>query len=161
MHFEKVTAGQFYADCPFENPYMIEECWEDIKLPTRSTENSAGYDFYIPFDITIRPNEWVTIPTGIRWICNKPERDRVLLIAPRSGLGFKYQTRLANTLGVIDSDYSNAANEGDIIIKMTANERLRLKAGEKFCQGIIVPLFTCDDDDASGARNGGFGSTGR
>ena len=85
----------------------------------------------------------------------------MLLIAPRSGLGFSYQTRLANTLGVVDSDYSNASNEGDIIIKMTANERLRLKAGEKFCQGIIVPFFTCDDDDAIGERVGGFGSTGR
>ena len=51
-------------------------------------------------------------------MCDEGERDRVLLLMPRSSLGFKYGIRLSNTVGVIDADYADSDNEGHIIISM-------------------------------------------
>ena len=96
--FHKVSYGQFssaYSDA-------TEECYNNIKLPHRATVGSAGYDFYSPFDFTLAPGEEITIPTGIR---AEIENGYVLLIYPRSGLGFKFRLTLNNTVGVIDSDY--------------------------------------------------------
>ena len=79
----------------------------EIKMPIRATKKSAGYDFFAPFDIYLKPNEDIKIPTGIRSYMQDGE---VLIAVPRSGLGFKYYARLANTLGVIDSDYYYSDN---------------------------------------------------
>ena len=94
---------------------IIKEIYDNITLPERSTSGSAGYDFRIPFDISIYQGTSIVIPTGIR--CKMP-KNCVLLIVPRSGLGFKYRIALANTIGVIDSDYYNADNYGHIMIKI-------------------------------------------
>ena len=87
----------------------------------------------------------------------------VLKIYPRSGLGFKYRLQLNNTVGIIDSDYSRSDNEGHIFIKVTndSNEgkTLSIPAGTGFAQGSFVEYGITVDDDASGVRNGGFGST--
>ena len=71
-----------------------------IKLPQRATRYSAGYDCYAPFDITLDPGEDIKVPTGIRAYMQPGE---FLIAAPRSGLGFKYYCRLANTLGIVDA----------------------------------------------------------
>lgn len=71
-----------------------------VKLPQRATRYSAGYDCYAPFDITLEPGEDIKVPTGIRSYMQPGE---VLIAAPRSGLGFKYYCRLANTLGIVDA----------------------------------------------------------
>ena len=88
----------------------------------------------------------------------------MLLLAPRSGLGFKYRLQLNNTLGVIDSDYSFSDNEGHIMAKLFNDGRegktLTLPQGAAFMQGLFVPYGVTTDDDASAVRNGGFGSTG-
>ncbi len=93
------------------------------------------------------------------------EPEWVLHLYPRSGLGFKYRLQLNNTVGIIDSDYFNSDNEGHIFAKITndSNEgkTLKLQAGEGFMQGIFLEYGITEDDDADGARNGGFGSTGR
>lgn len=80
---------------------------------------------------------------------------------PALGLGFKYRLALDNTVGVIDSDYFGADNEGHIMIKMTNNgdRELSVAAGEAFAQGVFVRYGLTDDDDAEGVRTGGFGST--
>mgnify|MGYP002514300071 CR=1 FL=1 len=89
--------------------------------------------------------------------------DYVLCLYPRSGLGFKYRLQLNNTVGIIDSDYYYSDNEGHILIKITndSNEGriLSLNAGDGFAQGVFLPFGITEDDDASGIRNGGFGST--
>ena len=136
----------------------------DIKLkaPKRSTKESAGYDVFAPFDINLSPGEDIKIPTGIRAYMQKGE---VLLAFPRSGLGFKYYTRLANTLGVIDSDYYYSKNEGHIAIKLRneGNEALFIKQGDAFAQMIFMPFLLADGDNFEDGevRNGGFGSTTR
>lgn len=62
----------------------------------------------------------------------------------------------------IDADYSGAKNGGHIMAKLTndGSKRLEIKRGEAFMQGIILPYFKTDDDEATAARTGGFGSTG-
>lgn len=137
--------------------------WEKIVLPRRATGGSAGYDFFLPADHIVYP-EWddmwklnEPICTGIRAIIDP---GYVLLLYPRSGLGFRYGLRLSNTTGIIDSDYANADNEGHIMAKMTACTDIDLKAGDRFMQGVFVPYGITVDDEVSGVRTGGFGSTG-
>ena len=131
-----------------------------IPLPARATAGSAGYDFICPADITLQPGEAVTIPTGIR--CEM-QPGWVLMVFPRSGLGFKHQVRLANTVGVIDSDYFHAANEGHIMVRIVngGDHAVSIAKGERFCQGVFLPHGLAEEEDVLADREGGFGSTGK
>ena len=162
--FHKVSFEQFAKDWKdtFEQ-YSEEEIrniYDSLKLPKRATTGSAGYDFYAPVDVAMKPGEIVKIPTGIRV---EMEEGWVLKCYPRSGLGFKFRLQLNNTVGIIDSDYFTAKNEGHIFIKMTNSNRqgktLSIVGGEGFAQGIFLPFGITLDDASSGQRNGGFGST--
>ena len=157
--FEKVSKEQFMKD--FEKEFLCsgEKVYDEIiKLPTRATSGSAGYDFVSPISFALKPNKTIKIPTGIK--CQMKE-DWVLVLVPRSGLGFKYQLGLANTLGVIDCDYYYSDNEGHIMVKLVnhGDRDLQINAGDRFCQGLFLPYGITDDDDCEGIRNGGFGST--
>lgn len=151
----------------FEN--VSSKNWEDAvknpimpyaPTPKRSTGKSAGYDFFAPFDISLDEGESRTIPTSIKAYMLD---DEYLEIVPRSGLGFKYFARLANTVGIIDSDYyNNKKNEGHIFIKIRneGNETLNIKEGQGFAQGIFKKYLLADGDVFDGAiRGGGMGST--
>ena len=155
--FYKVSYEQFQTGMERED---VKDIYDAIKLPRRATKGSAGYDFYTPIDIHLEPGETVKIPTGIR--CEMNER-WVLMIYPRSGLGFKYRLQLNNTVGVIDSDYFYSDNEGHIFSKITndsnENKTLTIPADTGFMQGIFVEYGITVDDDATEIRNGGFGST--
>lgn len=155
--FEKVSLRQFgegYSETDCENVYA------DIRLPKRATVGSAGYDFFAPYDIALAPGETAKIPTGIRV---KMEDGWVLMLFPRSGLGFKYRVQLDNTVGIIDKDYYDSDNEGHIFIKITNDSKdgksVNIARGTAFAQGIFTPFGITIDDDADGIRNGGFGST--
>lgn len=161
--FEKVSLGQFTEDwcSETEMPYdRAKQIYHTIALPKRATVGSAGYDFFAPIEFRLRPHETIKIPTGIRV---QIAQGWVLQLYPRSGLGFKYRLQLDNTVGIIDSDYYHAKNEGHIFIKMTneTNEFLTLKVqkGEGFAQGIFLPFGIAEDDDTTQLREGGFGST--
>lgn len=162
--FEKVSFTQFSEDWRKSFPECeadkIKEIYENIKLPVRATSGSAGYDFFLPESIELSAGEGMLIPTGIR---AKIADGWVLNIYPRSGLGFKFRLQLDNTVGIIDADYYNAANEGHIMIKVTNDGRngktLSLEAGKGFAQGIFLPFGIIVDDEADGERVGGFGST--
>ena len=136
----------------------IEE--QEIKLPERATVGSAGYDFFAPKDYTVAEGETVVIPTGVR-CCMEP--GWVLSLYPRSGMGFKYLVGLANTVGIIDSDYYYSDNEGHIMVKLVNRgiEPLEIKKGKAFCQGIFTKYGVTIDDNAKDIRNGGFNSTNK
>ena len=162
--FYKVSYEQFaeaYRDTFGGDDDAIRRVYDSIELPKRATTGSAGYDFYTPVDIKLEPGQTVKIPTGIR---AKMDEDWVLMIFPRSVLGFKYRLQLNNTVGVIDSDYYNSDNEGHIFIKITndSNEGkiVEVAAGGGFAQGIFMPYGITEDDEVTDVRNGGFGSTG-
>ena len=80
----------------------VEVCRDDAKLPTYATDGSAAMDIYSPEEYTIGPGECVIIPTGLK--VNLPI-GYALLIQPRSGMSRKTKLRVANTPGLIDSDY--------------------------------------------------------
>ena len=161
--FEKVSLNRFvedYIDCFGTDADMAKAVYDSLALPKRATAGSAGYDFYSPADITLKPGETIKIPTGIRARMNE---DWVLMLFPRSGLGFKFRLQLNNTVGIIDSDYYNSDNEGHIFAKITndsnENKTVEIKSGAGFIQGLFVPFGITDDDDTNEVRNGGFGST--
>ena len=163
--FEKVSPSRFrldWADTFAEEPEeQIAKIYEEIRMPGRATVGSAGYDFFSPLDFVLTPGQTIKIPTGIR---ARIEDGWVLMIFPRSGLGFKYRIQLNNTVGVIDSDYYGSDNEGHIFIKITndSNEEktLSLKKGDGYAQGVFLPYGVTSDDETAAVRNGGFGSTG-
>jgi len=160
--FEKVSFSEFekcYKEAIGEDT-AVEAVYEAIALPKRATAGSAGYDFFSTCDVTLQPGESVKIPTGIRAYM---ESGWVLMLYPRSGLGYRYRMQLANTVGVIDSDYYGSDNEGHIQIKITNDSRdgkvLQIKAGDAFAQGVFTEYGITEDDDVKTIRNGGFGST--
>ena len=80
----------------------IELCREDAQFPVYATNGSAAMDIYSPEEVTIAPGECKIIPTGLK--VNIPI-GYALLIQPRSGMSRKTKLRIANTPGLIDSDY--------------------------------------------------------
>lgn len=166
--FKKVSYQQFEKDWldtfnsqNFTTNY-IKQIYDNIKLPKRATIGSAGYDFFLPIDIKLQPNQSIKIPTGIRV---KIDNGWVLKCYPRSSLGFKFRLQLNNTVGIIDSDYFYSDNEGHIFVKMTnatnENKTAIIKAQEGFMQGIFVEYGITFDDNVESIRNGGFGSTNK
>ena len=162
--FEKVSQKQFILGWmdSFNTGIGIYDAFEKVKLPKRATSGSAGYDFYALKDVELAPGESVKMATGVRV---QIEEGWVLKIYPRSGLGFKYRMQLANTVGIIDSDYYYSDNEGHIFIKITNDSHegktLTIREGDAFAQGVFLEYGITVDDDVTEVRNGGFGSTGR
>ena len=162
--FHKVSSEQFSKDWKDTfgevSDAELQNIYDSLRLPRRATTGSAGYDFYAPVDVTMKPGEIVKIPTGIRV---EMEEGWVLKCYPRSGLGFKFRLQLNNTVGIIDSDYFYSDNEGHIFAKLTndtnENKTVELGKGTGFMQGIFVEYGITVDDDATAVRNGGFGST--
>ena len=132
----------------------------EIPLPRRATAGSAGYDFVAPAETVVPAGGSALIPTGIR---AEMDPGWVLVLFPRSSLGFKTGLRLSNTAGVIDSDYARAKNEGHIMVKLRnpSGSPVVIGRGERFCQGIFLPYGTAEEDGAFPEREGGFGSTGK
>lgn len=157
--FEKIIVEQYCRDT-----CCLDNCadYEDLKLPVRATQHSAGYDIFSPVSFVLKPNETIRIPTGIRVILDE---NKFLLIAPRSGLGCNFRLQLDNTIAVIDADYCNSNNKGHIWIKLTNDSKkgdiLNVSAGDAIAQGIILEYSKTVDDNAIGIRNGGFGSTSK
>ena len=181
IKFERVSEKE-YVKALKDNGYDLDKCLkiDEIPLPKRATKGSAGYDIVSPVDIfmhldtivfptdnfgrrTCPPVTKIIIPLGIR--VHMPE-GVVFCKVPRSGQGIKYGISLINTMSVIDSDYVHSDNEGHIMLAirfeggLNGSNSFSLGKGERICQGIFLPYFTTEDDDADGIRNGGIGSTG-
>jgi len=135
---------------------------KDIKLPTRADKGSAGYDFYIPYDLELNPAKKTIIWTDVKADMNE---DEMLLLFIRSSLAIKQGLMLSNNVAVIDkSYYGNESNDGNIGIPIvnTTGITVHLKEGERIAQGVFTKFLTTDDDDTtSEERNGGIGSSGK
>jgi dUTPase len=156
--FERVPKEQFIKDAiepfkqfssvykesePLVSDYDVKsilgEYYDKIIPPSRSTTGSAGYDFHMPYPVTLPIYTPVLIPTGIRCVFHTNMNDSYnydknmnqvidassdsykgysLDIYPRSSIGFKYQCYLANTVAIIDEDYYKSKNYGHIMIKL-------------------------------------------
>ncbi|NCA92485.1 deoxyuridine 5'-triphosphate nucleotidohydrolase [bacterium] len=160
--FEKVSEQNFVISMQKMgfSEKEAKDAYLELKIPSRATKGSAGYDFFAPFSFSLSPMQSITIPTGIRVKINE---GWLLQIFPRSGLGFRFRLQLDNTVGIIDSDYYESDNEGHIFCKITnaSNEEktVEVAKGSGFCQGIFTEYGITDADNAYAMRNGGFGST--
>lgn len=138
----------------------FETLREGIKLPQRGTQNSAGYDFFAEEDIYIPFQEIKLVKTGIKAYLDHNE---FLMLCNRSSNPKNKQLVLINGVGIIDSDYvDNPDNQGEIAFAfMSLNpEGTYIKKDEKLGQGVILTYSRTDDDNTTGERLGGFGSTG-
>ena len=127
---------------------------EEWLKPKRKTKGSAGYDFIAPHDIIV-PGGWkIDFDTGVSV---EVEEGYVLLLFIRSSLGSKGIT-LTNNVAVIDSDYRQ--NIRGFLENKNADP-YTIHEGERYMQGVIVPYFLTEDDDATEERFGGVGSTGK
>lgn len=133
-----------------------------IKLE-RATDGSAGYDVQAAIDdvLTIYPGETQMIPLGFSVFIEDPNIAAILL--PRSGLGTKKGIVLANTVGLIDSDY-----QGQVMaaVKNTGNDAFVVTPLTRIGQMVFVPVvhkefeLVTEFAKTSERGTGGFGSTG-
>ena len=142
----------------------VKRMEEDIKLPERSTLNSAGYDFFAIEDIIFNPKTITRVFTGVK--CELMS-NQVLILANRSSNPSKKGLVLLNGIGVIDADYyGNPDNDGEIAFEFynMLDKVVEIKKGEKLGQGLILKFDKVEDDyisDPYKTRSGGFGSTGK
>ena len=137
-----------------------------VKTPTRGTKGSAGIDFYVPDNYPadiglIDPGHAVFVPSGIS---AKVPEGYALIAFNKSGVALKKGLTVGAC--VVDSDY-----QGEIHLHLvnTSTKPVRIEAGEKLVQFLLVPVDHCDievvDRDTlfqseSQRGSGGFGSTG-
>ena len=139
--FEKISFDQFKKDIKDDI-----NLYNNYELPKRKTRSSAGYDFLAIEDFTLAPGEIKKIPTGVK---AKMLDDEVLIIVVRSSMGFKYNVRATNQVGVIDSDYYNSQeNEGHMWVSLQnhGDKTFSVKAGEGIAQGIFIKYLTCGEE---------------
>lgn len=128
-------------------------------LPKRETAGAAGYDLKASAAVTIAPGETALVKTGVKAYMQDGE---VLFLYDRSSNYKKKGIVLVNSVGVIDKDYyNNPGNEGVIMaqFKNVRDTPVTIPYGERVVQGVFVNALFTDDDNATGARVGGFGST--
>ena len=142
---------------------VVEEYKDkEINLPVRSTKYSAGYDVEAAEDVVIpafRPGIKPTlVPTGLKAYCLE---DEFYMLVNRSS-GPKKGLVMANSIGIIDSDYyNNENNEGHFYFQYfnMKDEDITIHKGDVIGQIIFQKYLIVDNDNAEGVRTGGFGST--
>lgn len=140
--FEKISFDQFSKDVKND-----EKLYNEIKIPKRDSNATAGYDICLLNDIELNPGQIIKLPTGLKSFF---ESDEVLLLVVRSSMGFKYNIRLCNQVGVIDADYyNNKDNEGHIWIRIQneGDKTVELHKGEAIVQGIFIKYLTTNSDE--------------
>ncbi len=150
-----------------ERGFEIAKGFENsnINLPIRKTKHSAGYDIEAAED-TVVPSfkkgmKPTLVKTGLKAYMGE---DEVLILANRSSNPGKKGLILANSIGVIDSDYyGNPDNDGHIMFAFynIKDEDIEIKKGEAIGQGIFQKFLITDNDVSQGERTGGFGSTSK
>lgn len=141
---------------------QIKKLNENAVIPTRGSEQAAGYDLYAATDepITILPHETAKIGTGLAIAV--PDGYFGAIFA-RSGLAAKQGLRPANCVGVADSDY-----RGEYIVALhndTDFERT-IAPKERIAQLVVMPYLAVEFDEVdelseTARGEGGFGSTGK
>jgi len=156
-YFEKISFEQFSKDVKDD-----KQLYESYNLPIRKTKTSAGYDFESIYDFVLKPNEIIKLPLGVKVCMND---DEVFMLYVRSSQGFKYNVRMCNQVGVIDSDYyNNIDNEGHMWIKIQneGDKDYVVKKGDAICQGVFTKYLVIDNEEKKDTiRKGGLGSTNK
>ena len=139
----------------------LQQLHSGAKMPTYATDGSGAFDFYSIEGIHLPWGRAAKIQS-LGFSCEIP-KDHVLLMFSRSGHADKYSIRLANSVGVIDSDYRG---ELKVMLFNDGPEHVYLKPGERIAQGIVIPRPRCifkwvDSLSETNRGIGGFGSTNK
>ena len=137
---------------------------KDAKIPTKGSEQAAGYDLYAVIDDTtsveIQPHATVKVGTGLSV---QPPTGYFGAIFPRSGLSTKQGLRPANCVGVCDEDY-----RGEYIVALhNDSEKVQyVQHGDRIAQLVFMPYLDIEFEevevlDETNRGTGGFGSTGK
>lgn len=143
----------------------IKLLYNDVSIPKFITNGSAGADIYAyikapNYSVTIEPKQTVPIGTGF---ATEFDDNYVALLYPRSGLASKHGIILANSIGVIDSDYRG---EWKVLIYNNSNTSYTICHNDRIAQvifqRIVKPSFCIIDNDLSSSLRSinGLGSTG-
>lgn len=135
-----------------------------MSMPEYATDGSAAVDLRAALDedetVTIAPGARALIPTGIS--ISPETRDVVAVIAGRSGLGVKKGVTLANSIGIIDSDYRG---EIQVCLINRGDEPFEVQRGDRIAQMMFLPVLSAcflpvSELDETERGAGGFGHTG-
>lgn len=135
----------------------IQKINDNAKIPEYAHPTDAGADIFASETVTFEAGETKIVPTGIK--VDIPT-GYAIFIYPRSGMSLKTGMRIANSVGVIDSDYNK---EIGVIMTNTFNSKWTIMQGDKIAQMIImsVPMIKfIEVNDIQDSGRGGFGSTG-
>lgn len=134
-----------------------------IDIPNYATNGSAAIDLRacIQNAIEIKQGQRVLIGTGLA--INMKDRNLVAIVASRSGLSLKHGVRVAQGIGVIDSDYHG---EISVILANDGEQPFLITPGMRIAQLMFQPViqielgFTDSFSSETERGTGGFGSTG-
>lgn len=161
----------------------IELTSENAKIPTYANLGDGAVDLYAPADYTINPGETVVIPCDIKVAL---PYGYAFLIHPRSGLSAKSKLRVANSIGLVDSQYKGVIgvimenvdapikdvtyefdeNGRPVVTSILHGRSYTISKGERFAQMRLVEVPTASFfqvESVAGMgddRGGGFGSSG-
>ena len=162
----------------------IELCGENAKLPKYAHLGDGAMDLYSPADYTINPGESIVIPVDIKVAL---PYGYAFLIHPRSGLSSKTKLRVANSIGLVDSQYKGNIgviienieppikdisyefdeNGKPIITSILHGQSYTISKGERFAQMRLAEVCTVNwvpvqsVEGIGDDRGGGFGSSGK
>jgi len=146
--------------CSKQQPVLKFILSDGAELPQYESTGAACADIKASSADYILPQGTAVISTGLKV---EIPRGYVMLIYSRSGHGFKSDVRLANCVGVIDSDY-----RGEIKVKLTndGNSIFNVAAGDRIAQFMLVSVPRFEFESAENLSltdrgEGGFGSTGK
>lgn len=128
--------------------------------PEYKTPGSAAFDLALIDNTTIPARSFVKIRTGL--VIATP-KNHVLLLMSRSSNPVKKGIDLANSVGIIDSDYCGPDDELFLVIENITDSEVKLHAGDRIAQGMFVPVTTgafVEVADMTAKNRGGHGSTG-
>lgn len=140
----------------------IKKLRDTAKIPTRGSNEAAGYDLYadIQSPVRIEPGSVMKIGTGIS---TQLPPDMAALIFPRSGLSTKKGLRLANCVGLVDPDY-----RGEYIVALYNDSETPqiVMPGERIAQVVFSPFYKVnfietDELNDTERGEGGFGASGQ
>jgi dUTP pyrophosphatase len=162
----------------------IELTSDGAKIPTYANIGDGAVDLYAPMDFTIGPGETKIIPIDIKVAL---PYGYAFLIHPRSGLSSKTKLRIANSIGLIDSQYKGVIGvivenieppikditykfdeQGQpILTSVLHGQSYTISKGDRFAQMRLVEVptarfFQVESVNGIGDdRGGGFGSSGK